>query len=76
MYKVKNAGRMRRTRKRKTNMTAQLARMTQMELRLSCIKASRPGWPRRRGQVVEVVVAKAADKTGEGGEADAEKRRV
>jgi hypothetical protein len=31
MYKIKNAGRMRRrTRKRKTNMTAQLARMTQM----------------------------------------------
>ena len=27
-------------------------------------------------QVVEVVVAKAADKTGEGGEADAGKRRV
>jgi len=30
MYKVKNVGRMGNTIKRKTNMTAQLARMTQM----------------------------------------------
>ena len=42
------------------------------ELRLSCVKASRPGCPRRRCQVVEEgVVAKAADRTG-GEEEDAE----
>lgn len=48
------------------------------ELRLSCIRASRPGWPRRWCQVVEEgVAAKAADKK-EGKEEGAEvgKRRV
>jgi hypothetical protein len=48
------------------------------ELRLSCIRASRSGWPRRRCQIVEeVVAAKAAEeKEGEEGETDTGNRRV
>jgi hypothetical protein len=89
MYKIKNAGCMgSRTMKRKTNMSAQLARMTQLLIRSPSTwktgtttelhQGITSRMAERRCQVVEEVeAAKAVDKTdGEEDEVAVGKRRV